>query len=139
MTDDQRRGLEREEHNGPSQAPVEVLAAVTVEQGRWKSPVVVTKLSIFIYSAAIALCFCVVIALSVWYLLDRRQQAADRAEEQQEQIAQLQSVTRQLRVIQNPTPEEYRARLKEGIERCLQEPECKRLFPTIENDGGSNP
>lgn len=36
-----------------------------------------------------------------------------------------------LRKLTNPTPEEYRRALKEGIERCLKEPTCRELFPRL--------
>lgn len=93
-------------------------------------------MAIFIYSAAIALCFVAVIGFGIWYLLDRRSQVNERAEEQKVEITQLREITAHLQEIENPTPEQFRARLKEGIERCLKEPSCKALFPTIDDNGG---
>lgn len=109
------------------------MTPVSISRGHMREPVVVTRLALFIYSGSIALCFCVVIALGVWYTIDRRNQAADRVQYQSAQIQRLQDVTSQLKKITSPTPEQYRQQIKEGIQRCLDEPECKKLFPTIED------
>lgn len=46
-------------------------------------------------------------------------------------------VLRKLRQLTQPTPAEYREQLKEGIKRCLSEPSCKDLFPTLKDTASS--
>jgi hypothetical protein len=110
------------------------LAPVQIETKGWKSPVVVTRLSLYIYSGAIALCFVLVILFGVWYLLDRRDTAAQHAQEQQAEIQQLQQVTNDLNAVKNPTPEQFKLRVKEALQSCLNDPDCKKL---LNFDGGT--
>jgi hypothetical protein len=114
--------------------PEVALAPVKVEAKGWRAPVVVTRLSLYIYSGAIALCFVMVIGFGVWYLLDRRDTAAQHAQEQQAEIQQLQQVTNDLNTVKNPTPEQFKARVKEALQSCLNDPDCKKL---LSFDGGN--
>jgi uncharacterized protein HemX len=111
------------------------MTPVTVEQGGWRKPVVVTRLALFIYSGSIALCFVLIIGFGVWYLLDRRATVNERSKNQAAEIQKLQKITDQIRTITSPTPQEYKVQLKKGIERCLKEAECRKLFPTIDGGG----
>lgn len=74
---------------------------------------------------ALALVAVTIIALAV----NRVQE--ESIQNNRDRIADIKREQERLDTLLNPTPEQYRRRLREGIERCLREPECRRLFPKI--------
>lgn len=104
---------------------------VNGEDRGWRTPIVITRLTAAVYSGLISMCFVLVIVAAVFYLNDRHTQTVNRQKHDASQIAQLQAVTRDLKAITNPTPDQYKQQLSEGIKRCLQTPECRKLFPKI--------
>lgn len=82
---------------------------------------------------AVTLLVVVIIAIRVTDIQrDDIQQNKKQIRIQKKTDRQLKSAVRELRRLTNPTPEEYRKQLQEGLKRCLREPACRRLFPAIQ-------
>lgn len=48
-------------------------------------------------------------------------------------VETLNAVVNRLNAVTNPTPDQFRRQLREGVRRCLAEPDCRRLVPGVEN------
>lgn len=67
----------------------------------------------------------------VWIALEINRLQEAQIDSNAARIAEVERVQEALRKLTQPTPEEYREQLKQGIKRCLQAPECRRLFPGL--------
>lgn len=121
---------------------------IEAESHGWRTPVVITRIGLLIYSLVIGLAIAGIIVIGALYLHDRRARTSDALKANQaanaanhQAIKRLDALTAELQRLTNPTPQQYREALKEGIKRCLQEPECRKLFPNIteQSTGGGNP
>lgn len=86
------------------------------------------------------------IAAVVWIALavndvqnGRIEDNENRNRQQARQLREQRRITEELRQLTNPTDEEYRRQFRRGIGRCLREPSCRRLFPTLSEVAAAAP
>lgn len=88
---------------------------------------IVTRRVLGLYSAILGLTLAGLVALIVLVLSALGDKVTDNSTE----IERLDSLTAQLRALTHPTPAQYREQVRVGIQRCLREPACRRLFPGL--------
>lgn len=108
---------------GPPPEPSEPIVIETRPEGELP----VTRGGLFIYSTAIAIALLLIIAGGTYMFIELGRQARVNAKN----IERLDDLTERLTALTNPTPEQFRKQLAEGIKRCLKFPECRKLFPNV--------
>lgn len=78
-----------------------------------------------VYNILLGLAIAGIVVLGVIVALDITGKIASN----QAAIHRLDRLTKRLDRLTNPTPAQFREQLREGLRRCLAEPECRRLFP----------
>lgn len=93
-----------------------------------------TRRGLFIFSLLLGLALAGVVLLGIYGYFQFDSQNDDigvQSDANALAIKRLDRVTKELKKITNPTPAQYRKALKADLERCLREPECRKLFPGI--------
>jgi hypothetical protein len=124
------------ERDKPLTDQFEALKAAQQDPGWWSEAIILTRGAAIAFCSMLGLTIAALCVLAFTYVTG----AQERGQALREQQAKLSEVAagnteaiRQIRVLTDPTPQEFQERLRENVRRCRAIPQCTRLFPNLDD------